>query len=149
MYQAIDVAEYILSYYKSKDKYIPSNFKLQKILYYLQAEFLVAIGKPCFSDEIEAWNFGPIIKKVYDKYKIYGSASIPVFGLSEKRVEKIYKRDCTIINEVLDTLEPYSSVDLTKISQGQKPWKDAYLRKKLGGKGIITNESLINYFKED
>lgn len=67
MYSAEDVARYIINF--CIDSYNPiSNLKLQKILYYVQAAFLLEEGKPCFKDEIVKWKHGPVIKEVYDNY---------------------------------------------------------------------------------
>lgn len=83
MYSAYDVAHYIIQKFNEMNKAI-SNLKLQKVLYFIQAEFLVDINKPCFFEEIEAWDFGPVVPTVYRKYKIYGSANIP-FNSYEKK----------------------------------------------------------------
>ena len=40
MYDALEVSQYIIDYCREK-KYCMSNLKLQKVLYYVQAEFLV------------------------------------------------------------------------------------------------------------
>ena len=64
MYSAIDIARYIIWYCKNHG-YTISNLKLQKILYFVQAEFLVSAGAPCFYQDIEAWDFGPVIPEVY------------------------------------------------------------------------------------
>lgn len=67
MYSAEDVARYIINF--CIDSHNPiSNLKLQKILYYVQAAFLLEEGKPCFKDEIVKWKHGPVIKEVYDSY---------------------------------------------------------------------------------
>ena len=58
MYDVQDVAEYVITYSEVKD-YGISNLKLQKSLYLIQAYFLIQTEKPCFSEEIEAWDFGP------------------------------------------------------------------------------------------
>ena len=47
MYSAVEVAKYIIWYCK-RQGYSISNLKLQKILYFVQASFLVNQGKPCF-----------------------------------------------------------------------------------------------------
>lgn len=56
MYKAEEIAAYVI-----KTTEWMSNFKLQSVLYFVQAEFLVVKGRPCFEDPIEAWNFGPVI----------------------------------------------------------------------------------------
>ena len=64
MYSVLDVAKYVI-FYSNEKKYDISNLKLQKILYFIQAEFLVSENEPCFYEEIEAWNFGPVVPEVY------------------------------------------------------------------------------------
>ena len=75
MYDVQDVAEYVIVYSKYKDCGI-SNLKLQKILYLVQAYFLIQTKNPCFLEDIEAWDFGPVIPEVYRKYKQFGGADI-------------------------------------------------------------------------
>ena len=38
-----------------------SNLQLQKILYFIQGEYLSKIGKPLFEADFEAWQYGPVI----------------------------------------------------------------------------------------
>ena len=64
MYRALDVAKYVIERC-NKMGYPISNLKLQKILYFIQAEFLVAFDEQCFQEDIEAWNFGPVVPEVY------------------------------------------------------------------------------------
>lgn len=75
MYSVVDISRYIIHYCKQQGYYI-SNLKLQKILYFVQAEFLVELHAPCFSEEIEAWDFGPVVPEVYHEYKHFGSSNI-------------------------------------------------------------------------
>ena len=72
MYSAIDVAKYIIWFCK-ENGYSISNLKLQKLLYFVQAQFLISTGAPAFKEEIEAWDFGPVVSKVYQYFKMWGS----------------------------------------------------------------------------
>lgn len=75
LYNASDVAKYVLK--KCTDNNSPiSNLQLQKILYFLQKEFLITTGYPLFYDEIEAWQFGPVVPNVYYEYCSYGANPI-------------------------------------------------------------------------
>jgi uncharacterized phage-associated protein len=51
--KAIDVAKYFLNWANNKGDLI-TNLKMQKLLYYAQAWYLVNFKKPLFSDPIEA-----------------------------------------------------------------------------------------------
>ncbi len=75
MYSAIVIANYIIEYEHSQNRRI-SNLKLQKLLYFVQAQFFRIIGVPCFNDKIEAWSFGPVVVNVYHAYKFYGGMDI-------------------------------------------------------------------------
>ena len=159
MYCALDIAKYVLGYYCIKKDGVCSNLKLQKILYFLQANHLVQTEYPLFQDEIEAIDFGPIVWSVYNEYKIYGGASIPfsLFKDNDDWNVYIYNRDRKIMDPLLDKLENYSSTALLAIIHNQKPWNDAYYgpsiyqfdenTRKLKSKKIITNKSLYDYFK--
>ena len=77
MYNVLDVAIYVINYAHDADcGESMSNLKLQKILYYIQAAFLVEKNRECFKAVIIAGEFGPVIPEVYQKYKIYGRRGI-------------------------------------------------------------------------
>ncbi len=142
MYDIEDVVEYIL-YRSEKNKNIMSNLKLQKVLYFIQAEFLLYFGYRCFREEITAWDIGPVILPVYRKYAIYGMAHIPILRINENRKFPFSEEECWRLNDMIDTLAPYSASELTEITMCQDPWKDAVCRKDK----LITNESLIKFFR--
>lgn len=55
-YNAIDLARYIISKC-SKEQCPISNLQLQKILYYIQVEWLSKNNEPLFNNDICAWQF--------------------------------------------------------------------------------------------
>lgn len=144
MYDIKDVVEYI-RYRTEEIGSIINNLKLQKVLYFLQAEFLVRFGYPCFDEKIEAWDFGPVIPCVYHHYKVYGAASIPYIHFKADKYFPFSRDERKAIDEMIDFLEPYQACQLTDITMCQNPWKDAVCHRDK----LITNESLIKFFKED
>ena len=54
MYDVLDVAKYVL-YYARKHDYGMSVLQLMKILYFVQAQFLVSKKKRAFPDDILLW----------------------------------------------------------------------------------------------
>lgn len=63
MYKAIDLANYIVD--KCIEDNAPiTNLQLQRILYFVQKDFLKR-GYQAFSDDIEAWRCGPVVPNVY------------------------------------------------------------------------------------
>ncbi|MHA6289062.1 Panacea domain-containing protein [Maricaulis sp. CAU 1757] len=53
-----------------------SNFHLNKVLYFSQAERLAFNDKPLFKLTFEAWQHGPILPVIYHEFKSFGSESI-------------------------------------------------------------------------
>ena len=42
--------------------------KLQKLLYFIQGWSLAVWGRPAFDQDIEAWQYGPVVPSVYAKH---------------------------------------------------------------------------------
>ena len=142
MYDVQDVAEYVIVYSKYKDCGI-SNLKLQKILYLVQAYFLIQTKNPCFLEDIEAWDFGPVIPEVYRKYKQFGGADIQSRCRNLEKIQKGFeKEDRKRIEEVVDRFADFSAADLTILTQNQTPWNEAFGRKEK----VIRCEDILEYF---
>lgn len=144
MYSALNIARYIIERCNLQGKPI-SNLKLQKILYFVQAEFLVTRNQPCFAEEIEAWDFGPVIPEVYHKYKIYGGASIPTIGKAMNLIA-ISKNDQVLINGMVDECAKYSASALVELTHNQTPWIEAYYSE--GYNNVIPKNKIKEYFKD-
>lgn len=158
VYSALEAARHIINYANQTKRFI-SALKLQKILYFVQAEFLISQGRLCFADDIEAWDFGPVVPAVLHEFLRFGSCFIPPvihYFIDDENaffgIRKVEFRDCTIsdedkavINEVVDYLADYSAVDLTDLTQKQKPWIDAYCGY---CRNIIPTDTIRSYFAD-
>ena len=150
MYKAIDVARYIVNYANDNGMII-SNLKLQKILYFVQLEFLLNKKTRCFEDDIEAWDFGPVVPSVYHEFKKYGASSIPKvsvvydtskgwFKLEQVKFESNFPSDeKELINDVIRECDNYTPGQLVEITHNQMPWKKAY---NSGINTVITEKSM-------
>ena len=141
MYSAIDVAEYIVEYCNAHN-YGVSNLKLQKLLYFVQAYFLIASQNACFYEEIEAWDFGPVVPSVYSKFKQFGSTDIPKMP-NLYLYSVILEQDKKLINAVIEKFRGYTSTDLVRLTHNQDTWRNAHAK---GYNGIITKEAIRSYF---
>lgn len=135
-----DVARYVVYYYNYNGWAI-SNLKLQKILYFLQADFLVNEGEPCFDEEIEAWDYGPVVPEIYHAYKFYGGNSIPCY--EEGFGGYIFRKPR--VDKMLIKCKPYSASQLVQATHAQKPWIDAFHK---GCGTVISKGSIRDYFLE-
>lgn len=95
-----------------------TNLKLQKLLYYAQGIYLAENDKPLFNEKIIAWEHGPVVKEVYDKYKKFGGNGIEFVGSNisfsdgiESFLEKIYNH-----------FAQYSAWKLRNMTHDENPW---------------------------
>lgn len=156
MYKVLDVCRHVINYSNDQD-YGISNLKLQKILYFIQAVFLVTQPKKCFEETIEAWDFGPVVPEAYREYKLYGSGNIPMITrfieinkdniwdslVKEYKDDVISQNHKELIDAVVDKFADYSATDLVTITHRQAPWKDSYVR---GKNNEITTTAIKEYF---
>lgn len=130
MYDILDISKYVL-YYAKKCGHGLSVLQLMKILYFMQAQFLISRKKRAFSDEIVAMDWGPVERKVWSHYKSCGNGYIPVllginFAKEEKEytktAEKIYIEDIKLMNGIVDLLLGYDNTYLMSIIRKQPPF---------------------------
>lgn len=147
MYSVLDVCRYVISYCNRK-RYLLSNLKLQKLLYFIQAYFLTSCNRPCFREDIEAWDFGPVVPEAYYEYKKYGANSIPYifYNPFENKKDVITEDDKQLINYVLDEMAQYSATTLVAVTHAQDPWKEVY--KPYSPHIKISKESIREYFNK-
>lgn len=130
--KGVDVARYILS------KTSCTHTRLQKLTYMCYAEYLCRTGgEKLFTDKIFAFDYGPVVETVYEKYRDYSmshsGSTICEEGLktdeskmsirsrllfSEDGLQKVDAIDWT-----LDALSDISTTDLVDMTHRSKtPW---------------------------
>ena len=75
MYKAMDIAQYIITKC-TRDGSPVSNLQLQKILYWVQGEYLAISGRPLFQEDFFSWQIGPVMPNVYYRFCGYGASKI-------------------------------------------------------------------------
>lgn len=138
-YSALDVAKYVINHEHTKNRAI-TNLRLQKLLYFVQANVLVDTKKPCFDDEMEAWDYGPVVPAVYNEYCRFKSQAIDSaeeYDISDSSIKDI-------IDGVLDFLSDTDTFELVQITHSQTPWIEARQR---GLHAVISKESIKNFFE--
>jgi len=158
-YKAMDIARYVINYAISKGHPI-SNLQLQKILYYVQAAFLVKNGEPIFDEKILNWTYGPVIDEVYTEYRINGDSTIEK---QDEYVEVVYDKEKSkillankkfdesqfesgykaLINSIVDIYMDMDPFDLVEKTHLEDPWMNS------SQNDVICTESIKLYYKEN
>ena len=137
---ALEVAKYIIHLCDEYGELI-THLKLQKLLYYVQAHYLARHNMPFVDDEIEAWKYGPVVRKVWEKY-------------NEKKREPLQEETSSFlltgeqkehIKSVLAEYLGFSAYELVECVHHEAPWIEAYNK---GDSAIITNDSMGDFYSK-
>lgn len=109
-----------------------SNLKLQKLCYFAQIAAIIKMGRPMFDDEIQAWAHGPVVVKLYRRFRKYGWQAIDPTNLKTAPHKVLGDEEQKILDTVWDSLSGFSAKHLEDLSHQTQPWKDAYTPEKLG-----------------
>ncbi len=124
MNNVFDVCDFILLYEDSQGRRV-NNLRMQKLLYFVQAKFFKETNSPCFTEEMVAWRYGPVVPAIYQRYRGYGALGIepshfPYLANARNRLS-----GAEFIVEILDQVSQYTTGALVDISRCQKPWNMA------------------------
>ena len=138
------VARYILC--KSSDI---TPMALQKLLYYAQAFFHALFHEDLFSDDCQAWAYGPVYPDVYYRYREYGYNPIdmPTEDLNAD-LDELTVREIELIDAVIDAFGQYSGTILSQITHSECPWIEARgtLQPTDRSVTVINRSSINDYF---
>ena len=122
MYKTIDLANYIIDKC-IKDNTSITNLQLQRILYFIQKDFLKR-GSPAFSDYIEAWGFGPVVPTVY--FCFCGFGAMPILFILRDTVPNL-STDKNIIDNIVENKRSLTPWEIAKeTSKITGAWSKVY-----------------------
>lgn len=128
-----------------------TQMKLQKMVYFAHGYHLAKYGEPLINENFQAWQFGPVVPKLYHEYKYYGSKPIIdtdwllMSPLNEPNLNQLDTHAKDAINY---TWEVTKDLPATKLSNWShklgSPWYNNYVE---GVQDVeIPNEEIKNYF---
>ena len=120
-YEVYEICDYVLEYISKKHGTI-NVFKLNSLLYIMQASYLYYYNKPLFNEDFEAWMAGPILPSVWKKYKKFGGGSI----ISGDFQYNIKDEVMTFLNDIIEMFGECSESSLNDMLVSQKAYKDAF-----------------------
>lgn len=130
--------------------------KLQKLIYFAHGWSLAIYDKPLINEEIQAWQFGPVILSVYHEFKRYGLNSIKTKALTlttEGRsifpqISLTDNQAIELVKKIWDVYGKFTGIQLSNISHELgTPWAEAQKRNIQNLVSFsITNEEIKKYF---
>lgn len=120
-----------------------TNLKLQKLLYYAQAWYIVFNDRPLFGENIEAWVHGPVVAGVFGDFKHFRWSPINMPGSPTNSME-INEH----LNEVWRAYGKYGATELERMAHAESPWREARggLPPDEPSRNIISHASIKEYY---
>ncbi len=143
-YKALDVSNWFINQFDKESGDVLTQLKLQKLLYYSECWCLTLLEHELFSENIEAWSHGPVVREVFSEFKssnwepLYISGELVDF---DKDVEDV-------LEQVLETYGDVSAKTLEQMTHQDQPWKDARGSLSLEARcsNIISKEKIREHF---
>lgn len=128
-----------------------THLKLQKLIYFAQGMYLAFTRNSLFEENIEAWEHGPVVRTVYDKFKTYKKLDIDKKLTSSEldTIKEIEKDEeiSEILNLVYDNYGGYTAWQLRELSHVPGgPWQVTVATK--GMNSEIEHKLMIEYFSQ-
>lgn len=139
---ALQVAKYFLAKANREGDLI-TNLKLQKLLYYAQAWYLVNYSKPLFREKIRPWALGPVVREVYSEFRNF-EASFIIYKTTGKESNVFSDNQINYLNEFYDVFFKFTAHELVNMSHNESPWKNAYAQKD----AEISQNAMRDYYRQ-
>lgn len=142
MASVYDVAVYILREHGKM-----SAMKLQKLVYYCQAWHLVWESRPLFTERIEAWANGPVVRDLYREHRRRFEVTARTFP--EGNPSRLSKSERETIDRVLDGYGSLKSFELSDMTHREPPWRDARGGLPAGAQcsNVISHAAMAEYYE--
>lgn len=145
MCRVFDAADFFIDAAADDAENNMTNMRINKLLYFAQGWSLARLGKPLFKENILAWKHGPVVKKVYNRFRFAGSNKIAqmIHGTYDKDLKK---EEQDLLIDALLRYDNYSTSGLVTLShQKNSPWAMA---RELGENEVIPTEIMKDYFSQ-
>lgn len=126
---AIDIAHWFINRAKqnaTEDSDYITQLKLQKLLFFAQAESLKVNNKTLFNEPMLHWDYGPVVRSVYDEYKDFNKK--PIVDAPSVTFDKETER---ILERTYAKYGIYTAIYLMELTHNEKSWKDSEKNKAL------------------
>lgn len=125
----------------------PGHIKLQKLLYYSQAMHLAINDDVLFTNEIQAWENGPVVSSVYREYE-YNELIENTLPIEELDYSSTIDQDSLRILETVNYVYGNQTGDqLIELTHSEEPWKELEDLANARMNPTITVSKIREYYK--
>ena len=126
-----------------------TSMRLQKLLYYAHGCHLATHGVPLFSDKIEAWSNGPVVRAVFAEHRRWRTLRHPWPGPGRAiGADALDAHESETLEVVQQALAGFSADDLVACTHQEAPWREARtgLPDHARSEAVISDEAISDFF---
>lgn len=141
---------------EARTRYL-TNMQLQKLVYLAHGWHLAVEGEPLLNDHIEAWQFGPVIRRLYDAIKKWGRNPIndlilwgddTDFDFDDRNIAKadLSEQSKAVIDKVWKEYGDLKAFQLSALTHAAgTPWEQSFEPYQ---NVVISNDVIRKHFVE-
>jgi uncharacterized phage-associated protein len=134
-YNALAIANYLLDKAKADGRPL-TPMQLHKLIYFAHGWHMSLYGgKPLINEQIQAWDYGPVVASVYHEFKNYGSNPIDTLGtdldiktfeITTPRVPLDDKVTVALLDKIYQIYGKYTGIQLSNLThEAGTAWSSA------------------------
>lgn len=145
MHSATKVAKHFVNKANAAGQNDMTPLKLLKIVYIAHGWMLGLYNIPLVSEDIEAWQYGPVIPELYRDTKMFGRKHI--WGLPPEYDVDLTEEEDSIVRQTFDGYTSYTANELVRLThQEGTPWHQVTGGKRYGLGIVIPNDIIGKYY---
>ena len=140
----LDVAKYLICMCNKNGDEI-TQLRLQKLLYFIEAYYMVSFDKNyLYNEDFYAWTYGPVCKEVYDKYK--GFMDSPII---EENCDSVVVFEEDVVNTIEEIYKVFGKLSTTKLIKLTHMKNSPWYNTSTNSKNTISKKETKVWFKEN
>ena len=123
-----------------------SNLELQKLLYIINLLHVGLKGDRLIVEDFEAWDYGPVVRSIYDKCKMFGGGNIWKATFDNVCEGELTDEDKDFIEHYFEQLKDKTPAELIGITHRSKGgWARSYIPR---ANMVIQQQYILDEFNE-
>ena len=122
-----------------------TNMQVQKLVFLAHGYMLGLFDEPLYANDTHAWQWGPVIPRLYKAMQKFGSGFVTGNLPAEDSVPATDEKAWSVIKAVWEGYGHRSGAELSAIThKSGSPWEQAWRTAKFS---VIPQESIADYYR--
>ena len=146
MYDSKIIANYILARaWEREGKHALTSMQLLKLVFLAHGWTLGLLGRPLIRDEVQAWQYGPVIPSLYEEIRKYRGLPVTEPLAIESEAVTIEAAERNVVDQIYEIYGTRSGPALSRLTHRPgSPWHRTYVPGSFGT--VIPNDLIEDYY---